>query len=778
MFFFLIVSLASTITKGVLSPVLSKLDEKQQKKEWHNISILGNIEELRRIASETAGLVTLYYNEQIQSIDTSQKIKGSNIFNDQMHWLKQIYNVRPESSEEMAVVLVAEYVTAWIIDGLKIGTEIIPTDPVPQQLWLHVAQKDPTNLGKVNKVTDILGLSAGQQKIHVKVKNMFGKEIIKIVQIRYLIGCVSVLGSDGSVYQYPVSSNSTNNELEDLEDFGYVYVTPFSSDQKALQSIVEGRKLHLAKRDEHSNILTRFEDIIQHAETFVKPNDQHVSKSSITEETANKVAEVLRGQKIFVDSNVLRDQLRAAEEKIELTVDVLREQIEEKASYYQVSIDAAHEQLKQESQANREAMKRDNAVRYDQALRELSKQSQEMNENLQKLIEKRMKDIEEQLQEEAKRILAIAETAKAQSLTAMTQAREACEISRQATENSAKAANSAENLSKLVQQRSEEFKVSMKNCEESVKRTAAAQKQFCEQAISDIRIKAERDMEKSREAANKSATDAKESARSARESESTTKDVQKMMKSQVEAEKIEIKKIMTEAKEIRQQSERAVIEAKESQKQAHAAGETSRQAAENSAKSAAEAKEAQKQAREAGETTRQAAENSAKVANSAENLSKLVQQNSEEFKVRMKNSEETIKVNARAQKDFCEQEIANIRTKTERDLEISREAASKSAADAKESARSARESESTIQDVQKMMKSQIEAEKIEIKKIMTEAKEIRQQSERAVIEAKEAQKQAARAADTTAATVEKIDAVHMKAQKALEQMGKLTKRTA
>lgn len=552
--------------------MLSKLDEKQQKREWHNISTLGNIEELRHIASETAGLVTLYYNEQIQSIDASKKIKGSNIFNDQIHWLKQIYNVRPESSEEMAVVLVAEYVTAWIIDGLKVGTEIIPTESVPQQLWLHVAKKDPTNLGKVNKTTDVLGLSAGQQKISVNVKNSFGVQTCKKIQVRYLIGCVSLIVNDGSVYQYPVSENSTDDELMDLEYFGYVYAAPFSSDEKALQSIVEGRKLELAKRDEHSNILTRFEDIIRHAQTFVSLNEQHATKSSITQETANKVAEVLREQKIFVDTHAVRDQLREAEQKIELSVDVLREQIDEKASYYQVSIDAAHEQLKQESQTNREAMKKDNEVRYTQGLRELSKHSEEMEKNLQQLIEKRMNDIERQLQQEVEKIFAIAETAKAQSLTAMTQAREASEKSCAAVENSAKAANAAENLTKWAQQRSEEFKDSIKQCEETAKLNAIAREKFCEQSISDIRTKAERDVERSREAVSKSAADTKESARIVRESQSTVNDVHKMMKTQVEAHKAEIKKIITEAKEIRQQSEGAATEAREAQKQAtHAA---------------------------------------------------------------------------------------------------------------------------------------------------------------------------------------------------------------
>ncbi|CAF3833000.1 unnamed protein product [Adineta steineri] len=571
-----IINLQTTITKGLLSPVLSKLDERQQKKEFHNISTLGNIEELRRIASETAGLVTLYYNEQIQSIDTSQKIQGSNMFNEQLHWLKQIYDVRPETSEEMTVVMVAEYVTAWIIDGLKVGTNIIPTEPIPPQLWLHVAKKDPTDLGKINKITDTVGLSAGRQKIPVKVRNAFGKEITIKVQLRYLIGCVSVVGNDGSIYQYPVSRNNTDDELMELEYFGYVYVTPFSSDQKSLQSIVEDRKLHLAKRDNHGNILTRFQDIIQHAQTFINHHEQQqASKSLLTRETAKKVAEVLREERIFVDANAVKDQLKKAQEKIEVSVDVLREQIEEKASYYQVSIDAAHEQITKESQANREIMKKDNELRYDQALKKLNQHSEESEKRLEKFIEQRMNDIEQQLQNEAKRILSIAETAKAESTKAMAQARQANETSRQATENAAKAAKSAESLVKWSQERNEEFQRSMKNCEEMVQKTALAQKQACEEAITGIRTKFESDMERAREAVSKSAENAKESTRLTRQSESTMQDVQKMMKNQVEVHKTEVKKILAEAKESRQESERAANEAKEAQKQATRAAETS-----------------------------------------------------------------------------------------------------------------------------------------------------------------------------------------------------------
>ncbi|CAF4690695.1 unnamed protein product, partial [Rotaria socialis] len=196
--------------KWTFSSVLSKLDEKAQKKEWHNISTLGNIEELGRIASDTAGLLTLYYKEQIQSIDVKGKIKGSNVFNDKIKWIKDVfYDVRPEGSEEMAVVIVAEYVTAWLLDALKSGKQVInPTEPLPQQLWLYVAKTDPIDQGRVTKVTNVLVVSSGQQKIPLRIKNDPDKEIIVQVQLRYLIGCVTVVGADGIIYQYPISKDS------------------------------------------------------------------------------------------------------------------------------------------------------------------------------------------------------------------------------------------------------------------------------------------------------------------------------------------------------------------------------------------------------------------------------------------------------------------------------------------------------------------------------------------------------------------------------------------
>lgn len=456
---------------------------------------MGNIEELRRIASDTAGLVTLYYREQIQSIDSSQKIIGSNIINDTVNAFKQVYDVRPESAEEMAVVMVAEYINTWIIDELKLGNNRIdPTKPLPQQLWLCVAKKNPLDQGRMTKLTDAVGISTGQQKIPLKIKNIFGEEITLLVQLRYLIGCPSVVGNDGSIYQYGVPRDFSDHELNDLEQFGYVYVTPFSSDENALRSIVEGRKLNLAKRDEQGNILTRFEDIIEHVQTYGIQNDQNISKSLIVKETANQVAGVLREQKMFIDPYGLKEELDKVRETIELSIDVLREEIQSATQFYQLSINAAHEQIKQESEANRRTMKADNEIRYEEATNTLKEKLEDTEKRLEQLVQNRMNSIESHLQEKIKHILTIVETANEQSCQAVAQVNHATEYSRQLLHQATNAANSVQQFVQLSEKRQQEFQSKIKSYEGTMKEIANAQKESCERMILEIYAKIESDL--------------------------------------------------------------------------------------------------------------------------------------------------------------------------------------------------------------------------------------------------------------------------------------------
>ena len=556
--------------------MLSKLNEKEQKKEWHNISTLGNIEELRRIASDTAGLLTLYYREQIQFIDSSQKIKGSNAVNDTVHSVKRVYDARPESFEEMAVVMVAEYVTTWIIDELKLGRDKIdPTEPLPQQLWLCVARKDPISQGKAVKLVDSVGISTGQQKITLKTNNFFGEETAIAVQLRYLIGCVSVVGNDGSIYQYSVPKNFSQNELNDLDVFGYVYVTPFSSDEKALQSIIEGRKLNLAKRDEQGNILTRFEDIIEHAQTYAIQNEQHDGKLLIVKETANRVAEILREQKTFVDANDMKEELRKVQETTELSIDVLREEIQEKTKFYQTSLDATHDQIKQESEENRQTMKMDNEIRYEKASDKLNEKLKEMQKSLERIIESRMNNIEHYMQEKTGQISAMAEAIEAQSLKAVAQANQATQISQELLEQATQAVNSVQYLVQWAQQQHNEFQIAIENCQTTVKQTATIQKESSERIVSEMRAKIEQDFERTRRAAHESATRSQESAQLAQETVSNTLALKRTMECQLELQKKETKRNIVEAQHARQQAERALAEVRAAEEQTRRAANSS-----------------------------------------------------------------------------------------------------------------------------------------------------------------------------------------------------------
>lgn len=550
MFFFL-VSLVSTGIKAVFGPVLSKVNEKEQKTEWHNISNLGNIEELTRVASDTAGLITLYYREQIQIIDPWRKIKGSNAFSDKLHILKRAYDVRPEAPEERAIVLAAEYILTWIIDALKLGKEKIdPTEPLPQQLWLCVAQKDPFEHGHSSKTKESLGISIGQLRIPLKIKELPGTDTSYRVQLRYLIGCVSVLGRDGYIYQFDVSKVAQDEELRDLKLFGYVYITPFGSDEKFFKSVIEGRRLKPARRDENGDILTRFDDINRYAQIYAVENDPQKKQSFVHIQTANQVAQILKEQGTIVDHNELRKQLKSTHEAIELTVGVLREDIQEKTDLFQTSIDAAYERIALESKTNRETMQKDNQSLYEQNRKKLKEYIREMQDNLLQTIEQRFNAIQQQMQLQTQQMLSIAETSKAQSQQAIQEANQATQISQQMLNKATEATTSAQSLAQLADRQRQDFVSKMNTCEATVKETAAQQKQVIDRNMADLRTKFEQDSDRSKRSAQ-------ESAASAQQAQSSAQEIERMTRKQLDIQKKETDKTVAEAKEAEKQARRA-----------------------------------------------------------------------------------------------------------------------------------------------------------------------------------------------------------------------------
>ena len=560
--------------------MLSKIDEKKQKKEYDNISTFGNIEELGRIASDTASLLTLYYKEQIELIDTASKIKGSNFLNDKIKWIKDaLIDVRPEEKEEMPVVIVAEYITAWIIEILRQGKKHLNViEPLPQQLWFCIAKKDFVDQGKGTAVTDSLGGTAGRQRIPLKIQRENSKEATIHVQLRYLIGCVSLVTNDGKIYQYPISRESAKEDLEDLELFGYVYITPFLNDEKLPQEIIDGRKLILAPRDADNNILTKLKDIEQYVQTFQTQGD-HTRESAITAETARQVAKVLRVEKSFVDPNDLKSTLDKSRQEIEISIDVLREDIQKKTDHYQASIEATNERLQNTISDALESLKRDNEKHYSNALQKLNEQLKRIEKNLENQVTERMNTIESQMKSECDTMRKIVETAKANSDQALKQTNEAAEASKRSAQHAEQAREDAKKLVESTEQRRQELQAVMDRCEASVKQTIAEQKQFCEQTISAVRTKVQQDFERTKASAEQASANAKESAEAAKGSAKAAQETQNDTRKQLDLQKDVTKRTISDAHEATRNSKQSADEAvRDSKRSANEASDANKRA--------------------------------------------------------------------------------------------------------------------------------------------------------------------------------------------------------
>ena len=575
MFLFLAQPILGAI-RSTVSTVLLKLDQKQQNKEYYNISTLGNIEELGRLASDTASLLTLYYKEQIQSIDTLSKIEGSNIFNDKISWIKDVFiDVRPEGYKQMPVVRVAEYITAWIMETLKGGKQKVdPKESLPQQLWFSVAQINCVEKGKLTALTDILGSTAGRQKIPLKIPNSHGAEILVQVQLRHLIGCPSVVTNKGKIYQYDMSKEPSDEVLADLNLYGYVYVTPFLTNDQLIKSIIDGRNLKESPKDADNNILTKLKDIEQYVDTFQIQGDR-TRKSAITEETARQVARVLREEKSFVDPKDVKTILDKSQQDMEIRIDVLREDIQEKADYYQTSIDATSEKLQIAVVEAHQALKTDNEKHYNDTLKKINEQLKQIEKNLENHLMERLNTIENRLKLECDEMRNIVESAKTDSNQALIQANEAAQASKQSAQHSEQAHEVAKQLVELTEQRRREFQAVMDKCEANVKQTVAEQKEFYEQSIFAVRTKIQQELERTKEAAERSAIKANDSAQAAKESAKLAQDTQKDTRKQLNLQKEETNTVISEAKEITKQNERSANEAKEASKLAKQAADAS-----------------------------------------------------------------------------------------------------------------------------------------------------------------------------------------------------------
>ncbi|UJR24252.1 hypothetical protein I4U23_027219 [Adineta vaga] len=565
--------------KETFNKILSKLNQKEQKQEYDNISTIGTIAEINRIASDTAGLMTLYYKEQIQSIDTSCKITGTNPYNDQFNWIKDIFiNIPDETTEDIPIVFIADYITAWIIHVLKANRKEIKLDkPLAQQLWYLIAKTNPIEQETLNKISDVVSIKAGQQIIPLKrkKKNINNEENTMYVQLQYLIGCVSIVGLKGEIYQYSISPEQlTKEDFNDIDIFGYVYISLFSSDENILQSIVSERKMKLAMRNDQNDIVTKLNEMKQLATVFNLEEMEQASQSYITKDTIKQIAEVLRDQKTFVNASDVKDELVKARKVISFNVDALKEDIEKKVEFYQTSINAAHEQIQQESMKNRKTMEKDNEERYNQSINKLYQQLKEIKINLDEMINQRMNTIEAEMRTRTEEILTISKAAKEHSNDALIQAKQAARDSEKSAKSSEENTKYSQQLVQSTEQRRQELQSVSNHCEQRIERTTAELKHSFEQNVLEIRARFEKELDHAKRVTMEMATNAKESSKAAQETMSSARDLTKRTNEQLQIQKAESKKMLSEAHEAQRYSERSADFSKEAEKHTRRAVET------------------------------------------------------------------------------------------------------------------------------------------------------------------------------------------------------------
>ncbi|CAF1073909.1 unnamed protein product [Adineta ricciae] len=561
--------------KESFADILSKLNEKQQKQEWFNMSTIGSIGEINRIASDTAGFLTLYYKEQIQSIDANCKMKGINPYNDQFNWIRDVFtNIPDETTEEIPVIIVADYVTAWIIHVLKVNRKEIQVDePLSQQLWYLVAKKNLVEEQMSNKPSDVVSVIAGQQKIALKKKTK-NEESPIYVQLNYLIGCVSIVGPNGEIYQYSISLEQSNREdFDDLDIFGYVYVSPFTSDENIFQSIVGERKMQLAIRNDQNDIITKLDEMKQLAKIFQFERIERTNQSYITKDTMKQIAQVLHEQKTFTNMSEVKTELEKTRKIIDITVDTLKENIAKKVEFYQTSIDAAHEQIQQESTQNRQTMKKDNEERYNQAINKLSQELKEMKINLEETINQRMNTIESEMRTRTEEILNISKAGRDRSDQALIQATQAAQASEKSAKSSEENTKYSQQLVQTTEQRRQEIQLTVNQCEQKVETTIKELKNTFEQNVIGIRTRFEKDLDHTKQVNNELAAKAKESSRAAQDAMSSARDLTKLTKEELQIQKAESKKIISDMHETCRHSERSADHSKEAEKQAKRAVE-------------------------------------------------------------------------------------------------------------------------------------------------------------------------------------------------------------
>ncbi|CAF1164342.1 unnamed protein product [Didymodactylos carnosus] len=523
------------LLKQTVTSIVSVVDKTKQKKEYRNISTLGNIEYLQKAATNSAGLLTLYYKEQLDSIDMSKKVEGNHRLATFFTWANNKLDGKPS-------------------ENTKRIRNFAPNQPLADQLWLCVAKQDPM----VKMKTETLGFEMGQHKVPLKNG--------KFILLKHLFGCPIVVAG-GAVYQYQLpSEESTEN---DPTQYGYVYLDPFT-DKITGQLIVEIRKL--IKKNDQSG--THPPDILDNVGLFREGGESTSLVYDVFDmkQTTISLAHSMREQNLLVDPDQLKHSVQKVRsdivDDVTIEVNVLREDFNAKAAWFQTSIDAAYEKITKDFEKCQEELSETQKAEYRTATRKLVDQVKQSQQQLEAVIKKRTQEMEQLLNKKCEQQDVIVQKAKQKSIVAVNTSTKAKELSMTSEQSAKQSAAHSQKLVESTAQRKQEMQKVIDECVKKVEKTIAEQKQAYDKSLSKLQANARLEMERMRQQAEILTLKASEAAKAADKSASDAKTTQKNTNEQIGVMKKERKKLLKEVKEVREASEKAVSHARDAERSA------------------------------------------------------------------------------------------------------------------------------------------------------------------------------------------------------------------
>ncbi|CAF1045796.1 unnamed protein product [Didymodactylos carnosus] len=566
--------------KFVTGKLIEGIDKKQQRKELYNISALGNIGELQKTATVTAGLLTLYYSHQIESVDTKKPlVKGSNSLITTTAKIKNSWDSGPEPADEQVIVLLAQYIVDFLVKILKSPSgndKIVKYEPLAEQLWLYVAKQDMFKQEKTTRAKDTLGLSTGKRLIPVR-KSDDGTTVE--VQVRQLFGCVSIITGEGTIYRFsPTKTSDSDLKLFDIRQmeviFGYVYLDPFlADDNTVIDTIISNRKLDKLSTQHPDKVEKIDANITDGVLTLRNVSGEKLSSSdggAISRQMALSIAKVITQEKLFVSKDEVSGIIDKHREDIKFDTNSLRQETKDSNFKFQTSINAAYEKIGRDFTQSLEKLTRENADQYEKASRKLADQIKESQTRLETVITTRMNEIEGEMESRCDKMMVIVTSAQQQAKAAVETSNKAVETGKKCAAKAKESSEQARELVLSTDKRKQEILEAMNKSLEITRETMAQQKHEYQASLNELHSKSKMEMEQIRLLAEQAKTSARESAQLARDSYKSSKkleDIHKDEKKKLQNALKETRKICEKAVD---KAEKAAIEAKKVSKKAAA----------------------------------------------------------------------------------------------------------------------------------------------------------------------------------------------------------------